>query len=332
MRAREPDASGFVERDGVRIGYEVFGGGEQTVLFTPIDPIVESRAWKAQVPWLARRARVVTIDPRGNGRSDRPLDPAAYGDEQFVGDTIAVMDELGVDRAVLVGLCSSVWRSLLVAADHPERVSGLVAVAPWVPFLTPPHPWRVQYAFDAVPDTDQGWARATRWHMERDYRGYLEFFFGELAHEPHSSKVREDCVGWGLQIGVEALIAADDGPLRVSDVAGTRAVLDRVRCPALVIHGDEDRCQPAARAEALAEAIGAERLTLVGAGHLPMARHPVAVNRAVDAFLDRLDSRPRARRWTLPPRRERRVLYLSSPIGLGHGRRDLAIADELRKA
>jgi pimeloyl-ACP methyl ester carboxylesterase/predicted glycosyltransferase len=317
-------------RDGVRVGYEVFGGGERTVVFAPIDPIVESRAWKAQVPWLARRARVVTIDPRGNGRSDRPRDPEAYADREMACDTVAVMDSLGIDSAVLVGLCSSVWTSLLVAAEHPERVRGLVAVAPWVPFLTPPHPWRVQYDFDGVPDTDEGWARATRWHMERDYRGYLEFFFGELAHEPYSSKVREDCVEWGLQIGVEDLIVADSAPTCVSDRAGTLAVLGRVRCPALVIHGDEDRCQPPARASALAEAIGAEQLTLGGAGHLPMAREPVAVNLALDAFLDRLEPRPAPRRWTVPARREHRVLYLSSPIGLGHGRRDLAIAEALR--
>lgn len=331
MRAREPDEAGFVVREGVRIAYEVFGGGEQSVLFTPTDPIVESRAWKAQVPWLARRGRVVTIDPRGNGRSDRPGDPAAYADREMARDTVAVMDSLGIDSAVLVGLCSSVWTSLLVAAEHPERVRGLVAVAPWVPFLTPPHSWRVEYDFEAVPDTEEGWARATRWHMERDYRGYLEFFFGELAHEPYSSKVREDCVGWGLQIGAEGLIVADSAPTCVSDRAGTLAVLDRVRCPALVIHGDEDRCQPPARATALAEAIGAEQLILGGAGHLPMAREPVAVNLAVDAFLDRLESRPAARRWTVPARREHRVLYLSSPIGLGHGRRDLAIAEALRR-
>ena len=289
MRAAEPSTSGFVERDGIRIGYEVFGGGAQTVVFAPIDPIVESRAWKAQVPWLARRATVVTIDPRGNGRSDRPLDPSAYADQEFAGDTVAVMDALGIDSAVLVGLCSSVWTSLLVAAAHPDRVRGLVAVAPWVPYLTPPHPWRVEYDYDAVPDTDQGWAKATRWHMQRDFRGYLEFFFGELAHEPHSSKVREDCVAWGLQIGGEGLIAADDGPTSVSDAAGAQAVLDRVHCPALVIHGDEDRCQPSSRAVVLADVLRAERLTLVGAGHLPMVRHPVAVNRAIGAFLQRLE-------------------------------------------
>jgi pimeloyl-ACP methyl ester carboxylesterase/predicted glycosyltransferase len=331
MRAREPDAAGAVERDGVRIGYEVFGEGERTVLFPPVDPIVESRVWKAQVPWLARRARVVTIDPRGNGRSGRPRDPADYADVEFARDTVAVMDALDVDSAVLVGLCASVWTSLLVAAGHPERVRGLVAVASYVPFLSPPHPWRAQYDFDAVPGTDEGWARNTRWYMARDYPGYLEFFFDELTPEAHSSKVREDCVGWGLQIPAELLIASDTAPTSVADEAGTRAVLSRVRCPALVIHGDDDRCQPLARGTGLAEAIGAEQLILAGAGHLPMARQPVAVNRAIDGFLDRLDDRPARHRWTVPARRERRVLYLSSPIGLGHGRRDLAIAEQLRR-
>ena len=72
MRARYPDTEGFVERDGVKVAYEVFGSGPQALVFVPIDPLVHSRAWKAQVPYLAREFQVITIDPRGNGRSDRP--------------------------------------------------------------------------------------------------------------------------------------------------------------------------------------------------------------------------------------------------------------------
>jgi predicted glycosyltransferase len=127
------------------------------------------------------------------------------------------------------------------------------------------------------------------------------------------------------------IIAEDFSSMGVEDREGTLAVLGRVRCPSLVINGDEDRCQPPARFDAVAEAIGAEQLTIVGGGHLPMAREPVAVNRAIGAFLDRLEQRPVARRFTVPWRREKRVLYLSSPIGLGHGRRDLAIAEEMRR-
>ena len=75
MRARYPDVEGFVERDGVRVAYEVYGEGEPTILFVPTWHIIHSRFWKLQIPYLARHGRVVTFDPRGNGRSDRPTTP-----------------------------------------------------------------------------------------------------------------------------------------------------------------------------------------------------------------------------------------------------------------
>ena len=188
MRARYPDAEGFIERDGVKVGYEVFGEGEPTVVFPPVDGIVQSRCWKAQVPYLARTSKVVTIDPRGNGRSDRPQTAAAYADIEFVADTIAVMDATGVDRAVLVGHCTSSWRAVLTAVQHPDRVLGVVAISSWMPYLTPPLPHRVVYDFDEVLDTEEGWAKCNRHYWLRDWRGYAEFFFGELLSEPHSTK------------------------------------------------------------------------------------------------------------------------------------------------
>ena len=77
-RARYPDEDGYVERDGVRVFYEVYGSGEPTVLLLPTWSIIHSRHWKAQIPYLARHARVVTFDGRGNGRSDRPATAEAY--------------------------------------------------------------------------------------------------------------------------------------------------------------------------------------------------------------------------------------------------------------
>ena len=72
MRAREPDADGFVDRGGVKLHWEVFGDGETTLLLLPTWTIIHARFWKAQVPYLARHFRVVTYDGPGNGRSDRP--------------------------------------------------------------------------------------------------------------------------------------------------------------------------------------------------------------------------------------------------------------------
>ena len=99
----------------------------------------------------------------------------------------------------------------------------------------------------------------------------------------------------------------------------------------LVIHGDEDRIRPHASGVALAEITGGELVTVAGGGHGPQGRDPVLVNRLVERFVDRVHPRPRQRSWTPAHRAPKRALYLSSPIGLGHARRDAAIADELRK-
>ena len=107
-----------------------------------------------QVPYLARHYRVVTFDPRGNGRSDRPLEPDAYAEREFAADASAVMAETGTDTAVLVSLSLGAQRALLLAAEQPERVLGAVFVAPTVP-LAPPHPWRTGFPFDVRLDTDR---------------------------------------------------------------------------------------------------------------------------------------------------------------------------------
>jgi pimeloyl-ACP methyl ester carboxylesterase len=130
VRAREPDTSAYVDRDGVRVYYEVHGSGPDPIVFSPADSIVDSRMWKGQVAYLARHHRVVVIDGRGNGRSDRPTEPERYTDLTFVGDLIAVMDEVGIPEAVVVGLCDSAWYALLAAARHPDRIAGVVAIGP----------------------------------------------------------------------------------------------------------------------------------------------------------------------------------------------------------
>jgi pimeloyl-ACP methyl ester carboxylesterase/predicted glycosyltransferase len=334
MRAREPDEQGYVDRDGVRVAYESFGDGEITVLFPPVDVIVHSRVWKAQVPFLARHFRVVTIDPRGNGRSDRPSDPAAYGDLEYVGDTIAVMDHLGIDRAVMVGICYSAWQSLICAALHPDRLLGVVAIAPAVLDGTPPlEPKREPAAhFDEELPSNEGWFKYNRHYWLEDWPDFVEFFFGELCSTPHSTKLLEDAVGWALEGGGMQQLAAQDAPEYATTVEEAEQVLRSVECPVLVVHGTDDRCQPVGRFETVVRHTGAERLVIEGGSHLPMGRDPVVVNRAIKEFTDRVTGAPPP---PVPVTRGAkalpRVLYLSSPIGLGHVRRDLAIVEALRE-
>ena len=327
-RARLPDAEGHVERDGVRIFYEVHGHGEPTVVLLPTWSIIHSRHWKAQVADLARHCRVVCFDGRGNGRSDRPRGVAAYAATEFAADTLAVMDATSTERAVLVGLsCGALWATRL-AADHPERVVSVAYIAPAVP-LGPGLAERAVVArFDDELDEHEGWARYNRHAWRRDYAGFLEFFFGRMFSEPHCTKQIEDCVGWGLETDPETLADTAcamqlESPEPFEDLCG------RVGCPVLVLHGDRDGIRPHAQGEALARLTGGELVTLAGSGHGPHARDPVRVNLLLREFI--APGRPRERRWIRGAARPPRALFVSSPIGLGHARRDLAIARELRR-
>jgi pimeloyl-ACP methyl ester carboxylesterase/predicted glycosyltransferase len=329
MRARQPDVESYVECRGAKIGYEVFGDGPLTIVFAPTDVIVQSQCWKAQAPHLARRHRVITIDPPGNGRSDRTLDPAPYGDDAAVETILSVMDAEAVDRAVLVGLCSSGWRALVTAARHPERVVGVVSVGTQAPYVPPLLPHKVGLDVEIRRETYEGWEKVNNNYLRQDLRGFAEWFFSEMLPEPHSTKQHEDAVRWALDAG-ECLLV--DEPLCVDSAEQTEAVLRQVSCPTLMIHGSRDNCQSADRGRRAAELTGAEFLLIEGAGHLPQAREPVVVNRAIDGFLSHLaPPSPAVRRWTRAMHRPKRVLYLSSPIGLGHARRDIAIAEELRR-
>jgi pimeloyl-ACP methyl ester carboxylesterase/predicted glycosyltransferase len=327
MRARYPDQEGFVERDDVRIFYEVFGEGEPTVFFLPTWSIVHSRIWKAQVPYLARHCRVITFDGRGNGRSSRPESAEAYSDREFVEDALAVMDATATVQAVLVSLSMGAYWALLLAAEHPERVTGAVFIGPSLP-ISPGHPQNIMYSFDEVLETDEGWARYNRHYWLKDYRGFLEFFMGQIFTEPHSTKQIEDAVGWGLETTPEVLIATKDAPLTVNRET-VKEFIHHVQCPVLVIHGDEDAIIPHTRGAKLAEMTGGTLVTIEGGGHCLQSRDPVKVNLLLHDFVKPIPAPTVV--WKRGRSRRKRALYISSPIGLGHAQRDVAIADELRR-
>jgi pimeloyl-ACP methyl ester carboxylesterase len=283
-RARYPDEEGYVERDGVRVFYEVYGQGEPTVFLLPTWSIIHSRHWKMQIPYLARHFRVLTFDGRGNGKADRPTEPEAYHEREFAADAIAVMNATDTEQAVIVGFSMGGQRGLILAAEHPERVAGAAFIGPSFPGGGEPLHERWEYDFDKEYETEEGWAKFNKHYWLRDYLAFVDFFMSRIFTEPHSTKPIEDCVGWARETDAQTLIATVETPALTPEDA--QALAARVRCPVLVVHGKDDAVVSVTRGIALAEQTGGGLVTLEGSGHAPHVRDPVKVNLLLREFVD----------------------------------------------
>jgi pimeloyl-ACP methyl ester carboxylesterase len=341
-RARYPDSEGFVERDGEHLFYEVYGEGAETVFLIPTWSLVHSRHWKMQVPYFARHFRVLTMDGLGNGRSNHSLDPRRYDAGEFARDCLAVMDATGTERAVLVSLSRGAQFQLELARLAPERVAGAVFVGPLFPY-TPSH-WRVLLHPLAVFFSRffysrsirlpsflyHWWGRMNPIHWREDHREFAEWFISRCFPEPHSTKSIEDGIGWALDADGETLGATGFGY-----VHRRRHVLRRLAedldCPVLVVSGDRDKITPPRDGRALARLSDGQLEVVRGGGHFPHARKPVQVNLALRDFSEDAFGRERTPRdpTVYRPDGRPRALFVSSPIGLGHAQRDVAIAREL---
>jgi pimeloyl-ACP methyl ester carboxylesterase/predicted glycosyltransferase len=306
-----PVREGFVERDGVRSWYAQYGETGPWLAFAPVFQIADANLLKGVVPWLAQHFRVVVGDLRGNGRSDRPTDRAQYAFDHYHADFVAILDRLGVDRVALVGISAATMTVLRVAAEQPERVSHLVIAGGFASRLL-------------RTDAEREDGKQVLGRMRADWQAYLDEFFGLVFSEPHSTKPYEDGVRHGN---------ATDGATVAMGLAGwfgadLREQAKQVRCPTLVIHGDEDGRVAYANGEQIAALVpGARLLTIGGGGHLMPARDPVAFGLAVRDFVGVAPARST---WVRAMNRKRRALFVSSAIGLGHVQRDLAIAREMR--
>lgn len=332
-RSADPDVTGVTVRDGVELAYEVFHQDHPlTVVLVPTWSIVPSRFWKAQIGFLARHYRVITFDGRGSGRSGRPEGAAEYTDRQYADDILAVLDATGTASAVLVTeSCGASW-AVHVAAGDPDRVLGIMAIAPSCG-LDVATPGRDHVPWDEPLDTSQGWAKYNKHYWTGGgYDDFTEFFFHKMFSEPHSTKQIEDCIGWAHEISPETLADTTAGRLGCEGAvcAPVAPLARQVTCPVVVVHGTDDRIRPLAFGERLAELTRGELVVLEHAGHGPSARDPVKINHLIAQFVDRFAAPAPRTTWVRAARRPPKALYLSSPIGLGHAQRDVAVAAELR--
>ncbi len=330
MRAKLPNEEGYVERDGVKLFYEIYGDGPETMLFLPPWSIVHSRIYKAQLPYFSERFRCIAYDSRGNGKSDRPTELEAYSLDDYVADAVAVMDATGVTSAIVVSLSYSGMVAGILAAHRPERIKAVVmvgtltTVGPRFPYMSPKNYLAERKEFE-------GWDKWNRGHWLANYPDFAEHFIRNIFSEPHSTKQIEDGIEWASETSGRILANIVEAGATPPSYDVSEAMYRKISCPTLIIHGDNDQIAPYANAKLVAEVTGAELVTIPGGGHDPLGRIPAKCNSLIVDFLDRRLGIPAPKPPARRTKKAKRALYLSSPIGLGHGRRDIAITRELRK-
>src|SRR5260370_23031441 len=115
-----------IDRNGVKIYYEVHGSGPPLLLTHGYSST--SAMWQGQIEALSRRHNLVLWDMRGHGQSDYPDDPSAYSEALTVADMAALLDEVGATSAIVGGLSLGGYMSLAFYLAHPEPVSALLII------------------------------------------------------------------------------------------------------------------------------------------------------------------------------------------------------------
>lgn len=219
----------FVENDGVNIAYQIFGDGPQDLIYIPgwlsnLDIFWEEPRVARFLLSLARFSRVIVIDRRGTGLSDRVAPPTL---EVQMGDVTAVMDAADSKRAAFLGNSEGGCMCALFAATHPDRTTSVITVggyAKWIKSETYPH--------GAEPDEAETWFQ----QVENEWGGpiAIDFTTPSLAND-------ERYRNWYAKYHRSSASKADAmALLRMNADIDLRAVLPSINVPTLVLQAKGD--------------------------------------------------------------------------------------------
>jgi pimeloyl-ACP methyl ester carboxylesterase len=264
--------------NGVRLAYELTGTGD-----VPLVAIHGSwsshETWGQVAPELSERYRVLTYDRRGHSASERPAGQGTQRED--VDDAAALIERLGLAPAYVAGNSYGAEIAVLLAAERPDLIRGIIAHEPAFLSLLRDNP---EFS-EMMAEIERNTVPVLERIRSGDHAGAAELFVETIAlgpgtwtHLPDSMRRRmaENAPTW-----LDEENAPDNGRIDLNR-------LERYGGPALLTLGDQSppMFEPIVRivAEALPQA---EVLTFTGAGHIPHATHPREYAEAVTAFIEK---------------------------------------------
>ncbi|MEU5161918.1 alpha/beta hydrolase [Streptomyces sp. NPDC020875] len=259
----------IVDRDGVRLVCRDGGGtGRPVILLHGLAG--QSREWDATARLLRARHRVVAVDQRGHGASERR--PEDVSRAAYVADVVAVAGRLGLEDAVVIGQSLGGHTAMLTAAARPGLVGALVLVEAGPGSGDP-----------EVPDEVGGWLDS--WPVPFTSReAAVGFLGGGAVGEGWAGGLEERDGGWWPRFDRDVMVR--------SLAEGARRTFweewERVSCPTLLVLGQSGFVPPAEVDGMLRRRPGTVAVSVPGTGHDLHLERPDALFAVVAGFLDRL--------------------------------------------
>lgn len=259
--------------NGLELAFDEAGSGRRALLLIHGHPF-DRTMWRPQLEWAAHLGwRVIAPDLRGYGASG----PAGAKTtlDVFAQDLLALLDHLGIERAVVAGLSMGGQIAMELCRMRPERVRGLILAATF-----------------PRPETASGKAQRAA-TAERLLREGMDAYAEELLPRmlsPGSIEAFPEVAQHVLTMMRKAPPAGAAAALRGrAERPDYNEVLERFGKPALIVVGDEDHFTTRQDAEQMHALLESSRLMwLRGVGHMPNLERPAAFNAALDEFLGRI--------------------------------------------
>ena len=262
----------ILDKNGVKLAYYVYGKGEPTLIFV-VAWIWTAEFWLPQVSYFSQNFKMITVDMRGTGESDKPADN--YTLDLYVDDLDSIIEELQEKNIVLIGESMGASIAIKYVTKYPGKVSKLVLVGGSPKLMaTDDFPYGMpQNFFDAQLAV-----------AEESYSKWMRGFLGLIFPEPGTQYLKE----WGFKMSQKTPQEIAKNSIIYLSQADIRPLLKKIDIPTLILHGEKDVIfmRVSEGAKYMNENIHESKMYIIkDAGHFPSITAAEKFNRILKEFI-----------------------------------------------